>query len=350
MDQERRTVWQRVASVFDATVRSANPEASGRSPGATLRNVSVAVLVVALTGLAAFGWDWITAGITARHEAEIQVEIDQEQEAEQAAADDAAAAADDDATDEAGPGPEPAPSDEPAEEPFDPGIWASVEPLAPEPPGPGILLLDGLDDESVATFQSADLEAAQFDELLDLLWSEGVPRYAPFGQDPGLSNRWNVNLGSDGPAAVTVTDLDLAGLECVPARASAAFELPAQGANDRLVISYSMAGSGSGRLYEYTDAGDHAPGWGEPFFEQKVVSLGGSEETVGLVVEVVTTDQDCTWTAFELSYEGPEGGGAYEVVSDDGEPFEARGIAADADTFFMYHDEGGPDVYASPLW
>jgi hypothetical protein len=144
--------------------------------------------------------------------------------------------------------------------------------------------------------------------------------------------------------------MKLADLECVPARARAAFSLPAQGADDRLLVSYSMENPSLARLYEYTDAGGQAPGWGEPFFEQKVVGVGGNEEGVGLTVEVVTTEEDCTWSAFEVSYHGPEGGGTYQVRSEDGAPFEARGIAPDADTFFMYHDDGGPDIYADPLW
>ncbi|MDR7385429.1 hypothetical protein J2S48_004944 [Promicromonospora iranensis] len=30
--------------------------------------------------------------------------------------------------------------------------------------------------------------------------------------------------------------------------------------------------------------------------------------------------------------------------------FEARGIAADADTFSRYERDDGPDVWADPLW
>ena len=64
----------------------------------------------------------------------------------------------------------------------------------------------------------------------------------------------------------------------------------------------------------------------------------------------VTTGEDCTWSAFELSFYGPEGEGTYRIEPDGGEPFEARGVATDADTFFVYYDDSGPDIYADPLW
>ncbi|WP_036963049.1 hypothetical protein [Promicromonospora kroppenstedtii] len=342
-------------------MRTVDPESSGGSPSATVRRVLVGVLLMAVTAIVALGWDWATAEIMTRREADIQAEIERERATEESATrtpDDAAAVQQDDTAEaEAGSGSESdRGGDEPAgedasdeEEPSGPGIWSLVEPLAPQPPGPGILLLDDLGGGSAAEYRSADYDEAGFDQELKHLWSEAVPVHAPFGQEVGLSNRWNLTLGSDGPA-VAVTDLALADLECGPARAVAAFDLPAQGSDDRLLISYSMENPTMGRLYEYTESGDRAPGWGEPFFEQKVVELGGSTSSVGFMVEVVTTDEDCTWSAFELSLYGPEGEETYRIERDGGEPFEARGVAADADTFFAYHDDGGPDIYADPLW
>ncbi|MFD7307033.1 hypothetical protein [Promicromonospora sp. NPDC059942] len=356
MEQGRRSVWQRLASAFDTTVRSVDPESSGGSPSATMRRVLVGVLLIAVTAIVGLGWDWATAEIMARREADIQAVIESERatEAGTPTPDDTAVAEPDD-TAGAGSGPDGA-GDEPSgedaadePEPSDPGIWSLVEPLAPQPPGPGILLLDELDGGSAAAYRSADYDEAAFSEELEHLWSAAVPVHAPFGQDVGLSNRWNVTLGSDGPA-VAVTGLALADLDCGPARAAAAFNLPEQGSDDRLLISYSMENPTVGRLYEYTDAGDQAPGWGEPFFEQKVVEVGASVDAVGFMVEVVTSVEDCTWSAFELSYYGPEGEGTYRIEDDGGELFEARGVAADADTFFVYPDADGPDIYADPLW
>ena len=362
MDNERRTVWKRIGEVLGSAAKAAHPEAAAGSPGATLRNVLVAVFVVAVGALAAFGWEWVTAETTARHEAEIAEKLEAEQAQRSAEAAEAEAAedgaADDPADDSAGgstdePAGEPStnqPDEEEAEEPFDPGIWSYVEAVAPPPPGPGIVLRDTLDEELVETFQSAQYDDAGSETLVDWLWADGVPVFAPFGQDPGLSNRWNVTLNSTGSTAVTVTDLQLADLDCAPARAAAAFDLPAQGSEDRMLVSYSMEDPSLGRLYEYTDAADHAPNWGEPFFDHKVINLGGNEEGVGLTVEVVTTDQDCTWSAFELSYQGPDGGGVHEIVSDDGEPFEARGVAPDADTFVVLPADAGLEVRADTLW
>ncbi len=364
MERERRTVWKRFGQALDEAVRVTHPEAAAGSPGATLRKVLVAVFVLAVSALAAFGWEWVTAESTARHEAEIAEEIAAEQAASDAEDESASedGAAGDSGTDAGGTVPEDDPADDPAneppgerpeadaEEPFDPGIWSYVEALGPEQPGPGILLMDTLDEDSVEMFQSAEYDEAASVELLDWLWAAGVPVYAPFGQDSGLSNRWNVTVNSTSSTAITVTDLQLADLDCVPARAAAVFDLPAQGSEDRLLVSFSMDRPSVGRLYEYTDAAGHAPNWGAPFFDHKVVNLGGNEEGVGFTVEVVTTDQDCTWSAFELSYQGPQGGGVHEIASDDGEPFEARGVAADADTFVMLPTNDGFEVYADPLW
>jgi hypothetical protein len=358
VDHERRTIWKRIADALDSVVRVAHPEAAAGSPGATLRNVLVAVLVVSVGTLVAFGWEWVTAESKVRQEAEIIERIAAEkaqEEREAQAGTETEPAPDDpgDAGQRTGEDPEqgaPEGEDVTAEKPFDPGIWSVVEAVEPIYPGPGILVLDGLDDESVAMFRSAEYDEAGFGEVLDRVWAEGAAVHSTFGQDPGLSNRWKVTLNSTGPTAVTVTDLRLADLECVPARATAAFHLPEQGSDDRLLVSYSMERPSVGRLYEYTDAGDHGPSWGEPFFDHKVVNLGGGGEGVGLTVEVVTTTEDCTWSSFELTYQGPEGPGVHEVASEDGEPFEARGIAADADTFSMYERDDGPDVWADPLW
>lgn len=356
MERERRTVWQRFGKALDDAVRVAHPEAAAGSPAATLRKVLVALCVLAVGALVAFGWEWVTAEARARHEAEI---------AEKIAAERPSSDADDETvSEERAPGgnalddnPADDPVSEPSEdrqnddeEPFDPGIWAYVEAAAPQYPGPGILLMDTLGEEAVETFRSAELDEAESSELLDWLWAAGVPADAPYAHESGVSNRWNVTLNSDGPTAVTVTDLQLADLECVPARAAVAFDLPAQGSDDRMLISFSMEHPSVGRFYKYTDAYERAPGWGEPFFEHKVVNLGGNEEGVGLIVEVVTTDQDCTWSSFELSYQGPEGGGVYEVVSDEGEPFEARGVAPDAETFVVLPANVGFEVRADSLW
>jgi hypothetical protein len=365
VDNERRTVWKRIGEVLGSAAKAVHPEAAAGSPGATLRNVLVAVFVVAVGALAAFGWEWVTAETTARHEAEIAEKLEAERaqrSAEAAEAEAAQGGAPDDSADDSADDPadgstddpagEPSTSapDEEAEETFDPGIWSYVEAVTPPYPGPGIVLRDTLDEELVETFQSAQYDDAGSETLFDWLWTDGVPLFAPFGQDAGLSNRWNVTLNSTGSTAVTVTDLQLADLDCAPARAAAAFDLPAQGGEDRMLISYSMENPSLGRLYEYTDAADHAPNWGEPFFDHKVISLGGNEEGVGLTVEVVTTDQDCTWSAFELSYQGPDGGGVHEIVSDDGAPFEARGVASDADTFVVLPTNEGMEVRADMLW
>ena len=51
-----------------------------------------------------------------------------------------------------------------------------------------------------------------------------------------------------------------------------------------------------------------------------------------------------------MTYHGPEGGGTFDITSDDGDPFEARGIAADADTFTVLPSDydNGFDVEAVP--
>jgi hypothetical protein len=155
--------------------------------------------------------------------------------------------------------------------------------------------------------QRLRLDASDWNRIIELITRHGArpavgqlfkTRHNAFGEmmdaTSGYGQPFFLDLGSDRDSPVHIVDLRAKEEKCTESRAQAVLRIPADGASTIESIEFTLQKLGDTRA-KIPMSPDHEDG-GKPYFNQKVVSVGGPSEPVTFnVTPYARTDWRCEW-------------------------------------------------------
>lgn len=193
---------------------------------------------------------------------------------------------------------------------------------------PGILVAEGATAADAAAWDNTEMHSV-VDEVTSgsyrALREVVVGGFDTVEGPTHVSASFRVDILSQRAEALQIVDLRLKDVTCRPAPDGVLWWTSPQGEVDRAqILLDAEAPDGAAVITDFAD-----PHYYEPYFEYYAINVGGGETPGALMIDVQTTDQDCTWSAFEVTYLDPAVPGELTAdITNNGGPFEVLGYPA----------------------